>query len=579
MPNEVLQMKPHVMSLEPDGLTMADVISRLENDTSLKPSRRRDLASAVRRTCELFNRIPEQLQADVGVLRYAFASINAARAGVSDKTMANLRSNALAALRHVRDDLGVSSKKTALSEAWKRLQERLPDRRFKNGLSRFMRFCSTNGIAPSSVSDVVVDTFMDAVRSETLHRKPNDLHRRTTRLWNEAVKTVPGWPQIVLTVPSFRPARKSIPITEFPASFQKDIDEHGDWLGGKDLFCANPPPKICKPSTVDLRKKHIQLAASALVQSGQPIEGLQSLADLVTPAAVKAVLRHYLDRYNDEPTQFLRDLTKTLKRIAQHWVRVDADHLEALKDLGCRLGPDRSGLTEKNKATLRQFDSDHNTAILLDLPFRLFETAMSPALNNQRAAVRAQIGIALAILTVAPLRMHNLIALRLDQHIVYPGGPRGPVHIVIPANEAKAGEPIEYLLPTYVKELLDIYLREFRIHLGDDSCPWLFLATGGNRKAQATLSQQIKETITKETGLMVTPHQFRHIAAKFVLDHNPGNFETVRQLLMHKNGKSTSAFYIGLQSLNAGKHYDKLLSEKRKELAQQSPPKSKRRRR
>ena len=34
---------------------------------------------------------------------------------------------------------------------------------------------------------------------------------------------------------------------------------------------------------------------------------------------------------------------------------------------------------------------------------------------------------------------------------------------------------------------------------------------------------------------MLSPHQFRHLSAKVVLDAEPGNFETVRQLLGHKS--------------------------------------------
>lgn len=555
-------------SINHDSLTMADVIRHLENDTSLTYTRRRDFLSAARRCCDLVARSPEYMKADVGELRRALSGIHPAQVGISDKTFDNIRSNVLSALRLVRDDIGVSNRCAPLTVEWQTLYNSLPNDRLHRGLSRFLRFCSGNGIAPEKVSDEVVDTFIAAIRRETFYKKPNELHRRTTRLWNEASDTVAGWPQVHVNVPDFRAPRRSIPLDQFSPRFQKDVAAHLDWLSGKDLFCKNPPPKVCKPSTVRLRGSSIGLAASALVRQGHSIYGLNSLADLVSPDAVKAILQDYLSRFNDEPSQYIRDLAKMLLQIAKHWVRVDADQLESLKDIRRRLGSDRSGLTEKNETTLRQFDSDRNVLLFLDLPSKLFSTAKKAPKDDLRAAIKAQIGLALAILTVAPLRMHNLIGLRLDHHIIRPGGPKGPVHIVIPANETKAGEPIEYPLPADTTELLDTYITRYRPRLCNEDCPWLFPAQGANKqKAQGTLSQQIVETIAKETGITMTPHQFRHLAAKLLLDENPGNFETVRQLLVHKNIKSTVGFYTGMQSPNAARHYDRVLSEKRDRLA------------
>ncbi|MBT5351015.1 MAG: site-specific integrase [Rhodospirillales bacterium] len=551
-----------------DSLTMADVIRHLKNNNILSGTRRRDLRSAVTRLCDLVDRSPDHLRADMAELRRALATVHPAQAGISKKTLDNIQSNALSALRLVRDDLGTLNKQTPLSGEWQTLYNSLPGDRLYRGLSRFVRFCSGNSVSPANVCDATIDAFIAAVRRETFYKNPNELHRRTTRLWNEAADTVEGWPQVRLTVPEFRTPRRSIPLDQFTPQFQKDVEKHLNWLSGADLFCKNPPPKVCKPGTIRLRESNIGLAASAFIRQGHNIDDLNSLADLVTPDAAKAVLMDYLDRHNGEPSQFIRDLAKTLIQIAKHWVRIDADQMEGLKDLRKRLGSDRSGLTEKNRATLRQFDSDRNVLLFLELPDKLFAAARKAPIDDVRAAIKAQIALAVAILTIAPLRMHNLAALRLDKHIIRPGGPKGPVHIVIPANETKAGEPIEYALPVESAELLNTYIAGYRPRLCNDECPWLFPAKGTNKqKAQGTLSQQISEVVLKETGIIITPHQFRHVAAKLLLDENPGNFETVRQLLVHKSIKSTVGYYTGLQSANASKHYDKVLSEKRDRLA------------
>jgi len=548
------------------GPTVADVIARIDGDRDLSGTKRRDACSALRRMCRALDRDAERTPADITMLRAGIRKVLPERAGLSRKNWQNIRSGALAAIRHAMS--GDSTARNKRSAAWRELGARLPGRRMQAGLSRLTGYCSARRIEPGDVSDDVIAGFIDWVRNYTFVEKPNDLHRRTCRLWNEGVETVDGWPQNLVSIPNFRAPRKSIPLTGFTVSFQKDVRAHGDWLAGKDLFAAHPPPKVCKQSTIELREKHIVIAASALVVRGTPVASLHSLADLVMPDAVKEVLRHCLEGRNNEPSQFLRDLAKSLILVARHWVRVDDAQLALLKDLRKRLGPDRAGLTEKNRATLRQFDDDRNKALLLNLPGQIVAGASGSDPSDRRSAVSVQIALAIELLTMAPMRMGNLIGLRLDRHVIRPRGKHGAVHLVIPGSETKAGEEVEYPLPKESADLLDLYLREYRPRVCPETDPWLFVRTGGGRKAQATMSQQIAETILHRTGITITVHQFRHLAAKLALEHEPGNFEGVRQLLGHRNIKSTTNFYTGLRTASAARHYDGFLGKERERLAE-----------
>jgi integrase len=49
-----------------------------------------------------------------------------------------------------------------------------------------------------------------------------------------------------------------------------------------------------------------------------------------------------------------------------------------------------------------------------------------------------------------------------------------------------------------------------------------------------------------------TPHQFRHLAAKMILDEHPGAHELVRQM-GHKNAKTATNFYAGIDTRRAGR--------------------------
>ena len=82
------------------------------------------------------------------------------------------------------------SARTPLSPAWKKLFAHLSARRAHLGLSRLARYASANGIEPEEINDATIEAFITAVRNGSLHRKPNDLHRKVALIWNEAAATV-----------------------------------------------------------------------------------------------------------------------------------------------------------------------------------------------------------------------------------------------------------------------------------------------------------------------------------------------------------------------------------------------------
>jgi integrase len=270
-----------------------------------------------------------------------------------------------------------------------------------------------------------------------------------------------------------------------------------------------------------------------------------------------------------------------LVSIARNWVRVGSDQVDRLKEFRRRLGPERSGLTDKNRAALRQFDDDGNRRRLLELPGQLFHEANERDDGSTRAAIKVQMALAIEILLNCPIRMQNLISLRFDRHILRPGGATGPTFLVLPPGEVKNDELIEFEVPVRLAAMIGTYRKIFRPRLvagRPDDNPFLFLSSAGTRKGQGTLAQQIQQVIRKHTGLVMTPHQFRHLSAKLFLEMRPGSYELVRRLLNHKNMKTTSTFYAGLQTGPAAKLYDELLLKERERLRAADPPKPRRRR-
>jgi hypothetical protein len=84
----------------------------------------------------------------------------------------------------------------------------------------------------------------------------------------------------------------------------------------------------------------------------------------------------------------------------------------------------------------------------------------------------------------------------------------------------------------------------------------------------------MKKAIFDHTGLQMTPHQFRHAAAKLLLDAKPGHYEVVRKLLGHKSLTTTYAHYAGAETDAAIELYDDIILRLRRPAVAQSTDKS-----
>jgi integrase len=74
------------------------------------------------------------------------------------------------------------------------------------------------------------------------------------------------------------------------------------------------------------------------------------------------------------------------------------------------------------------------------------------------------------------------------------------------------------------------------------------------------LGEQFSHFIRREIGLDVNPHLMRHFAAFAYLEANPGDFESVRQMLGHKNIATTMTFYAKACTMSALARYDDVIS-------------------
>ena len=179
-----------------------------------------------------------------------------------------------------------------------------------------------------------------------------------------------------------------------------------------------------------------------------------------------------------------------------------------------------------------------------------------------KAAVTAQLAVAIAILTFAPIRAFQSRQHRVGQNLIKPGGLNTPYWLVFPHYDVKNRVDLNFQFDQPLTDLIDEYVHEFRpALLRGSNTSWLFPGESGEPKTAIRFSQQITMRIQKAIGLRITVHQFRHAAAAIYLKHQPGDYETVRRLLGHRDIQTTISFYCGLQTTQATEQFGKIIRE------------------
>jgi integrase len=439
------------------------------------------------------------------------------------------------------------------------LLAKLPRRRAGIGLSRLARHASREGIEPDQIDDVALDRFITAVRQSSLHRNPNHLHRTIAKIWNEAA-CQPGLDLRQVTIHSFRPAARRTNWEDLTREFRQDVDAHLAWCAGSEVFYADARPRPLAPQTLKLRRIQIHAAVTALVAAGVNPSAIKSLTDLVSPDAFKLILRQRYNAANGRENSFNRGLAETLAQIAREWVKVDVGIIAELKKLVGKMPMPQPGLTDKNKGFLRQFDDPAVLQRLHDLPDRLWvEVRRQPP--HFRTLAKAQAALALSILCYIPLRLQNLVPLTFDVHLFVRAEANAISSLEIAAPEVKNKTDMAFDIPRRTAKMLIEYRDRIAPKIIGRRPDRLFVNADGSPKSQATVAWLIKTYARRRAGIVLTSHQFRHLSAKVLLDAEPGSFETVRQLLGHKNLKTTVGAYAGIDSRRAARHHQHLIEQ------------------
>jgi integrase len=326
----------------------------------------------------------------------------------------------------------------------------------------------------------------------------------------------------------------------------------------------------CKASTLRTRRTDLISFAKKAVRVGIPIEALCSLSVLLDPALVERILDKEWEQNGDEPKTSTIDLAKKLVAVARSAGCLTEEQVTELDDKRAALEQYRSeGMTSKNLKLIRQVLNSEVWDRLVNCPDELMRRAR--VLKDQapvKAAVTAQIAVGVAILTGAPVRATNLSAIRVGENLNKPGGPDTPYLLVFPKYDVKNRVDLTFELDDDVTAVIDEYVHDFRpAALRGSNQNWLFPGTGEGSKDPHLFGIQITNRIQKVTGLRITLHQYRHATAAVYLKEHPGDYETVRRFLGHRNIRTTVKFYCGLETIQATRMLNDVIRRYRKSAA------------
>ena len=172
-----------------------------------------------------------------------------------------------------------------------------------------------------------------------------------------------------------------------------------------------------------------------------------------------------------------------------------------------------------------------------------------------RTARHAAWALAIELLIWCPIRIGNLVAIDLDEHICRTRTRNGPVHLVIPSHLVKNREPLEFGFPPHLVTMIDDFVRQFRPRLALPTSRLLFAGKSGAVRP-SDFGGGVSRRVFEITGLRINPHIFRHLAALLYLRENPGGFEVVRRILAHRCPTTTINAYMGFESKAATRHFD-----------------------
>ena len=379
------------------------------------------------------------------------------------------------------------------------------------------------------------------------------MEREVIKHWNACVDNNPGWPRRHLILPGLPKKCQGAEWSDFPASLREDIEVYLTNLAKRHLTAKGRRRRGSKASTVATRRRELEAFVRMANSTGIPMGSLTSLIALLRPDVVQPTFEAYLDRSDGKPKGYTIDLAWKLHSIAK-LVGAGSESLNFLEDICLRLEDERGPIiTEKNMTVIRAILLSDVWGKVCALPSQLMGDAKRKLNSSPRqAAILATVALQIQILIYAPIRVGNLLAIKLGVNLKREMGGNCCYRLHYPDYDVKNRVPLDFNLAGTTAAMIDDFINFFRPHLGDGHRgDWLFPGEAGRQRSSAHASASIAAIMERRIGMRVTAHQFRHAAVAVIMKTAPDQIEMARQILGHINIETTIRYYTALESFKA----------------------------
>jgi len=553
-------------SLDPNSLDKSQTAFTTDNDENLQVirdresqsetgTRRRDLLSALDRLADLTGIAHSAIATSSTALRLAFSRINAPAARLSRKSLQNIKSGVLQAVKRYGPPKVSLTKRIPLTPMWHSVVDLIVDNQRRYGMHRIACYGSAVGIEPQQFTSPDLMGFYQAVEHEGVLKDPKKTLNQAITGWNWCARHIRGWPthRLGSPLPSTRYRR---PLEAFSESFRSDLTLWRSRLLDNGAMMFEGPIQKHRPNTVECQTNALLRFASLLVkQSIVQLDQFNALADIVRPSRVKAGL--FAMKGRGAKISYMRQTAVVLLKVARHHCHLPESEIEELSGYLRHL-PRQRGMTDKNLELLKQFDDQENVAHLFGFPAEERRRGLRET-NPIRQAKRFERALFVEILLWTALRMQNMRTIKFKENIRWS---RGECILTFGKSEMKNGCSFEHFLPEHVAMALKTFVSTYRPRLPGSSGPYLFPGPSGGPKHHATLGGDFTKVMWTRCGLVITPHLVRHLIAHLLVSDDPQLLEVVAQHLGHKTSESTRTYYLPNGSRSASRAFAKILEER-----------------
>jgi integrase len=540
-------------------MTLELVRDRIYAASACDPHLARRHTSAINRFCKVIDRPPCEILADPEQIR-AHMKTAAWQAHMKKSSWDTLCSNFRAALEAGGGDvLRRSRRNYSRSEAWNGLLALLTPKAYW-GISRFAGWCTSYGIEPDQVAPETFVRYRDDLLARDTTKHPEKSWRRARHAWNnEVVPLSQGkFPEIPGAA---KREAGSLPLSAFHPDLVTEIDRYRACMAKVDLKSDRGP---LSPATIRNYVYAFRRQLSRLVQAGQPIESLTSIAACLEPERIELAFDRLLDgRLIDETTRPQLHVAAHAYLSLARFIHAPEAVFTMLHRVARKAKDPKKGLKPRNRARLAQFDDDGARSRFLALPLVVEKRLADVQKPTLAQALAMRHAVMLEFLLHMPIRIRNVVELDIDRHVQPVMTTQGGRwRVTIPPEEVKNRVLLSAFLSPVTTRLLERWRSDFRPVL-TPSCTRLFIGEHGDRIGTLSLSKSFKDFVQRETGLEVNPHLLRHFAATTFLKANPGHYEEAKRMLGHSSTSSVIDSYCGTETDAAFARYDALIADER----------------